>query len=140
MRGVLGSVLLSLVVVAVGCSAPQAPDVPRDSLGRATVVVTESDDHRTVGVQTGAEVILQLRSAPPAEWIWHLVDPLDASVARLATTGYRPPVGGGPDDPGLAVFTFRAVGPGSVTVHMVYGPVGDPSTVANEFTFVLSVT
>jgi hypothetical protein len=60
-------------------------------------------------------------------------------VLKLASTGFRPPLGGG-GEPGRAVLTFEAVGPGSVTVRLTYGPLDDLEEVAREFSFVVSVT
>jgi predicted secreted protein len=136
----VGSFVLALaLVVLAGCSTGGSKlDLPRDSLGRAGIVLDERDDNRSVGLGVGGTVAVQLPSEAPGGSAWGLQEPLDESVLELASTGFRPPLSGG--ELGLAVLTFRAAGPGSVTVHLAYGEPGDSQSVAQEFTFVVSVT
>ncbi len=82
---------------------------------------------------------VQLPSDAPGGYVWRVGESLDESVLKLASTGYRPPLGGG-GELGRAVLTFEAVGPGSVTVRLSYGPPDDPLDVTREFSFVVSVT
>jgi predicted secreted protein len=127
------------LAVLVACSTGARSDVPRDSLGRAAVVLDQDDENRPVGLRPGGSVVVQLPSDAPGGYMWRVADPLDPSVLKLASTGYRLPLGGG-EQPGRAVLTFEAVGPGSVTVHLSYGPQEDPDDVVREFSFVVSVT
>jgi chagasin family peptidase inhibitor I42 len=134
-----GAVLLLVVQVAlVGCSTGSRLDVPRDSLGRRAIVLDLADDSRSVGVSVGGSVAVQLPSEGPGGGsAWRVVGTLDESVLKLASSGYRPPTVAGQ---GLAVLTFQAVGPGSVTVRLSYGPPDDPESANREFMFVVSVT
>jgi predicted secreted protein len=121
------------------CSTGSGTDVPRDDLGRAGILLDQDDQNRSVGLRPGGTVVVQLPSNAPGGYTWRLADALDQSVLRLASTGYRPPLSG-VDQLGRAVLTFEAVGPGSVTVHLTYGPPDDLEDVAREFSFVVSVT
>ena len=114
-------------------------DLPRDTLGRAAIVLDQDDENRSVGLSPGGTVAVQLPSDPPGGSSWRVGQSLDESVLKLAPTGFRPPLGGGGEF-GRAVLTFQAVGPGSVTVHLNYGPPDDPTDVTREFSFVVSVT
>jgi predicted secreted protein len=135
----VGRIAPALALAAlVACSTGSNLDLPRDSLGRAAIVLGQDDENRSVGVSPGASVALQLPSDPPGGNAWRVDSALDESVLKLASTGYRPPLGAGAT--GLAVFTFQAVGPGSVTIHLSYGPVGGSAGVTQEFSFVVSVT
>jgi predicted secreted protein len=129
-------VLTFLVACSTGGSKL---DLPRDSLGRAAIVLDQSDDNRSVGVALGGTVAVQLPSEPPGGYAWRVQEPLDESVVKLASVGYRSATTGG-GGLGRAVLTFQAVGPGSVTVRLGYGPPDDPQGVTEEFTFVVSVT
>jgi predicted secreted protein len=131
---------LALALIALaGCSTSGSKlDLPRDSLGRAGIVLDESDDNRSVGLNVGGTVAVQLTSEAPDGSEWRVQEPLDESVLRLASRGYRPPVDGA--GLGLAVLTFQAVGPGSVTVALGYGPPDDPQGMTQGFMFVVSVT
>lgn len=126
---------MALVLLAA-CSTGTNLDLPRDSLGRATIVLDRNDENRSIGLSPGASVAVQLPSDPPGGNAWR-VETLDQTVLTLASSGYRPASGTGA---GLAVFTFRAVGPGSVTVHLSYGSPSDPASSTQEFSFVASVT
>jgi predicted secreted protein len=127
------------LVALVACSTDGTDlELPRDSLGRAAVVLDLADDSRSVGVGVGGSVAVQLPSEGPGGGsAWRVDGTLDESVLKLASTGYRPPTAAGQ---GLAVLTFQAVGPGSVTVRLTYGSPDDPESVTREFTFVVSVT
>jgi predicted secreted protein len=131
-----GCIATVTLVLLSACSTGAKLDLPRDSLGRATIVLDRNDENRSIGLSPGASVALQLPSDPPGGDRWR-VEPLDQTVLTLASSGYRPASGTGS---GLAVFTFRAVGPGSVTVHLSYGPATDPASSTQEFSFVVSVT
>jgi predicted secreted protein len=126
--------------VLVACSTGSKLDLPRDSLGRAAIVLDQNDENRSVGLSRGATVAVQLPSDAPGGYVWRVGKPLDESVLKLASTGYRPPLSAGGGEPGRAVLTFEAVGPGSVTVRLSYGPPEDPQDVTQEFSFVVSVT
>jgi predicted secreted protein len=133
-----GSVMILGLVALVACSTGGAKlNLPRDSLGRAAIVLDQADDSRSVGVNVGGSVAVQLPSDAPGGSAWRVDGSLDESVLKLASTGYRPPTAAGQ---GQAVLTFQAVGPGSVTVRLSYGPPDDPESVTREFTFVVSVT
>ena len=136
----VGSLALALSLMGLaGCSTGGSKlDLPRDSLGRAGIVLDESDENRSVGLNVGGTVAVQLPSEAPDGSVWRVQEPLDESVLELASSGYRLPLSGA--GLGLAVLTFRAAGPGSVTVHLGYGPADNPQTMAQEFTFVVSVT
>jgi predicted secreted protein len=129
---------LALILLAACSTGGSKLDLPRDNLGRAAIVLDQNDENRSVGLSRGATVAVQLPSDAPGGFTWRVGEPLDESVLKLAATGYRPPLGGGAV--GRAVLTFQAVGPGSVTVQLRYGPPGDPTGVTQEFTFVVSVT
>ena len=129
------------LILLVGCSTGGSKlDLPRDSLGRAPIVLDQNDENRSVGLVRGATVAVQLPSDAPGGYVWRVGEPLDESVLKLASTGYRPPLSAGGGEPGRAVLTFEAVGPGSVTVRLSYGPPEDPQDVTQEFSFVVSVT
>jgi predicted secreted protein len=134
---VRGCVAAAALVLLVACSTGSNLDLPRDSLGRATIVLDRNDENRSIGLSPGASVAVQLPSDPPGGNTWR-VEPLDQTVLTLASSGYRPTTSG--KGQGLAVFTFRAVGPGSVTVHLSYGPASDQAGSTQEFSFVVSVT
>lgn len=137
MRVARFSVACALAVLVACSTGGSKLALPRDSLGRAAIVLDESDEDRSVGLSPGGAVAVQLRSDAPGGYVWRVGEPLDESVLKLASTGYRPPLGTA-GEPGQAVLTFQAVGPGSVTVHLIYGP---PSgDVTQEFSFVASVT
>lgn len=123
----------------VACSTGGTLDLPRDSLGRAAIVLDQDDENRSIGLTPGATVAVQLPADAPGGSAWQVVESLDESVLKLASTGYRPPLGGN-GGLGRAVLTFEAVGPGSVTVHLGYGPPGEPTGVTEQFSFVVSVT
>lgn len=129
--------MLGLVALVACSTGGSNVDLPRDSLGRAAIVLDQADDSRSVGVGVGGSVAVQLPSDAPGGSAWRVDGALDESVLKLASTGYRPPTVAGQ---GLAVLTFQAVGPGSVTVRLSYGPPDDPESVTREFTFVVSVT
>ncbi|HEY3210364.1 MAG TPA: protease inhibitor I42 family protein [Actinomycetota bacterium] len=135
-----GSSLALVLAALVACSSSGSKlDLPRDSLGRAAIVLDQDDENRSVGLTRGATVAVQLPSDAPGGYMWRVQDALDEAVLKLESTGYRPPLGGG-EELGRAVLTFEAVGPGSVTVHLSYGPPDDPQDVTREFSFVVSVT
>ena len=128
------------LVLLVACSTGGSKlDLPRDTLGRAAIVLDQNDENRSVGLNRGATLAVQLPSDAPGGYAWRVGEPLDASVLKLASTGYRPPLSAGGES-GRAVLTFEAVGPGSVTVRLSYGPPEDPQDVTREFSFVVSVT
>ncbi|HEV8421121.1 MAG TPA: protease inhibitor I42 family protein [Actinomycetota bacterium] len=133
------SLVLALGVSAACSTGGSKLDLPRDTLGRNAIVLDQDDENRSVGLSPGGTVAVQLPSDAPGGYMWRVADALDDSVLKLASTGYRPPLGGG-GEPGRAVLTFEAVGPGSVTVHLIYGPQEDPEDIAREFSFVVSVT
>jgi predicted secreted protein len=128
-----------VLVLLAACSTGSNLDLPRDSMGRTAIVLGEEDDNRSVGLSPGASVAVQLPSDPPDGDVWRVDSGLDESVLRLASIGYRPKLGAAIGQ-GLTVFTFQAVGPGSVTVSLSYGPQGDPASTTREFSFVVSVT
>jgi predicted secreted protein len=136
--GGAGLALALSLLVACSTGEPKL-DLPQDSLGRNAIVLDQDDENRSVGLTPGGTVAVQLPSDAPGGYIWRVADTLDESVLKLASTGYRPPLGGS-EVPGRAVLTFEAVGPGSVTVHLTYGPQEDPQDIAREFSFVVSVT
>lgn len=130
---------LALAVLAACSPGGSKLDAPRDSLGRAAIVLDQDDENRSVGLSPGGAVAVQLPSDAPGGYLWRVDESLDQSVLKLSSTGYRPPLGGGAEL-GRAVLTFEAVGAGSVTVHLTYGPPDDPQDVTREFSFVVSVT
>jgi predicted secreted protein len=130
---------LALIVLAACSTGGSKLNIPRDSLGRTVIVLDEGDDNRSVGLSPGGTVAVQLPSEAPGGQTWRLVESLDESVLKLASTGYRPTVGTG-GGLGRAVLTFQAVGPGSVTVRLSYGPPDNPQAVIQVFSFVVSVT
>lgn len=134
-----GLALVIGLVAAVACSTGGSPvELPRDDLGRAAIVLDQADDSRSVGMTVGATVAVRLPSdAPGGGSGWRVDGELDERVLRLVSSAYRP---GTTAAGGQAVLTFQAVGPGSVTVHLTYGPRDNPEGAAREFTFVVSVT
>lgn len=135
---VLSLVAPAALLALVACSTGARLDVPRDSLGRRSIVLDLSDDSRSVGVSVGGSVAVQLPSdAPGGGSGWQVVGTLDESVLRLVSNTYRPATVAGQ---GQTVLTFRAVGPGSVTVRLSYGPPDDAEMATRDFTFVVSVT
>ncbi len=132
----LALALAGLVACSTGGSKL---DLPHDTLGRAAIVLDQDDENRSVGLTPGGTVAVQLPSDAPGGYMWRVGESLDESVLKLASTGYRPPLGGG-GELGRAVLTFEAVGPGSVTVHLSYGPPEDQQDGTHEFSFVVSVT
>ena len=144
--GILGRVRIGgfgaglALILLVACSTGGSKlNLPRDSLGRAAIVLDQNDENRSVGLTRGATVAVQLPSDAPGGYAWRVGETLDESVLKLASTGYRPPLSAG-GEPGRAVLTFEAVGPGSVTVQLSYGPPEDPQDITQEFSFVVSVT
>jgi predicted secreted protein len=133
------SLALALAGLAACSTGGSKLDLPRDTLGRAAIVLDQDDENRSVALSRGAKVAVQLPSDPPGGYMWRVEGFFDESVLKLESTGYRPPLGGAGEF-GRAVLTFEAVGPGSVTVHLSYGPHDDPTDVTREFSFVVSVT
>ncbi len=131
--------VLALAGLAACSTGGSKLDLPHDTLGRAAIVLDQDDENRSVGLTPGGTVAVQLPSDAPGGYMWRVGESLDESVLKLASTGYRPPLGGG-GELGRAVLTFEAVGPGSVTVHLSYGPPEDQQDGTHEFSFVVSVT
>jgi len=127
------------LVALVACSpGGSEPDFPRDTLGRAAIVLDQTDESRSVGLGVGGSVAIQLPSEGPGGGsAWRVDGTLDESVLTLVSNAHRPATVAGQSQ---AVLTFRAVGPGSVTVRLIYGSPDDPEGVTRTFTFVVSVT
>lgn len=125
------------LVLLVACGAPSAPSTPRDSLGRAEIVLDESDDLRPVGLVTGGTVMVRLPSDRGGGLAWRIGEPtFDPNVVRLLGVTFVPGSGG----TGIEEWRFQAAGEGSATVHLDYGPADDPTTVLKQFSFIVSVT
>jgi predicted secreted protein len=137
--GRFGSSVFVIVVAAAlaACSVSSTPTVPRDSLGRAELLITEEDFDRTVGIQLGQSVTLNLAADPGQGLEWTIAPLLDADVVAIDGPQFHP-VNGTPG-PGVDVWRFRGVGPGSVTVSLTYAPTSNPSDVRKSFRFVVSV-
>jgi predicted secreted protein len=123
----------------VACSVPQNEAAPRDELGRKQVVLDEGDFNRTIAVAVGGAVTVNLRADPGSGLGWTFASIPDASVVQVDPPQFHF-ASSRTSGPGIEVWRFRAVGPGSVSIDMVYAPTSNPADVRDEFRFILSVT
>ena len=127
---VAASVLL--FACEVGGEGPRV----RDSAGRAALVLEPADSNRPVGLAVGGLVSVRLPSGGESGPRWRLATPPRASVLEVEGMEYRPPADGTPR--GIELWTFRAVGAGTVSVEMVLG--GEAGPPLEEFVLIVSVT
>jgi predicted secreted protein len=123
----------------VACSVPQNETAPRDELGRKQVVLDENDFNRTIAVAVGGAVTVNLDADPGSGLGWTLSSTPDASVVQVDPPQFHF-LATRPSGPGVEVWRFRAVGPGSVSIDMVYTPSANQADVRREFRFILSAT
>jgi predicted secreted protein len=123
----------------VACSVPQDEAAPRDELGRKQVVLDESDFNRTIAVAVGGAVTVNLDADPGSGLGWTLRSTPDASVVQVDPPQFHF-LATRPSGPGVEVWRFRAVGPGSVSIDMAYTPSSNQADVRKEFKFILSAT
>jgi predicted secreted protein len=125
-------------VAASSCSVSDRGPAPRDELGRTEIVLDERDANRTVAVRLGASITLNLPADPGSGLAWTIDPALDPSIVQVDPPQFHP-TGARPNGPGVEVWRFRAVGPGSVIVRMSYDSPSALSSGAREFRFILSV-
>jgi predicted secreted protein len=138
-HGVWPLVAAIVGLVFVACSVPQDEAAPRDDLGRKQVVLDESDFNRTIAVAVGGAVTVNLDADPGSGLGWMLWSTPDASVVEVDPPQFHF-LATRPSGPGIEVWRFRAVGPGSVSIDMVYTPSANQADVRREFRFILSAT
>jgi predicted secreted protein len=133
--------VVAFVVAGVAVSACSVSDrgpAPRDEFGRTEIVLDEGDANRTVAVRLGGSITLNLPADPGSGKRWVIVPELDPSIIQVDPPQFHP-TGARSNGPGVDVWRFRAVGPGSVIVRMTYDSPSAPSSGAREFRFILSV-
>jgi inhibitor of cysteine peptidase len=83
----------------------------------ADLLVTKADDARSISVDLGDQIILQLAENPTTGYRWELDGPVDPTLSTLSSE-FNPDPGGGVGSGGTHVFTFRADQPGATAIRL----------------------
>jgi inhibitor of cysteine peptidase len=104
-------------VVIIACVALGVFPLFFASCGAQTgkVMLTATDNGKTVPVHTGDQVTIQLAENPSTGYLW-AIDKTDNAVLSLQDSDYTPTPGGALGSGGTRVFTFVAKKPG--TAHL----------------------
>ena len=81
----------------------------------SNITLTDADNGKTIQVQVGAEIMINLKENPTTGYRW-AVDQADDKVLPLQSSNYAITPGGGVGGGGIRTFTFIAKQPG--TVHL----------------------
>ncbi|MCK6555652.1 protease inhibitor I42 family protein [Candidatus Binatia bacterium] len=96
-----------VAAVAAGCAAGGTGEIAAGGTAKVTV-------------PAGREFVVSRDSSPSTGYKWRLAAPLDARVIELVRDEYQP----GPESrlgaPGVQLWTFKAVGPGTATLILEY--------------------
>jgi predicted secreted protein len=148
MKKTLSALLLVLVLSA--CSTTQPTPAPvalgpgsttPNSLPQKAVTITDRDRGAFVALSPRGTLTVSLEANTAAGYQWKLARPLDPSVLELVSSGGSelPPVAlppGGISKPQAQQWVFKAVGPGTAKVRLIYSRPDQPldSSVSYDFT------
>lgn len=101
-------------MAAVLCSCSSVPDSKHCDL-------TDQDSGRTLHLDRGDTVTVQLISNPTTGFQWQFAaPPVDGKVMTLREDKFIPPQGQLCGAPGKRRLSFQAEGPGRTGVHLIY--------------------
>jgi predicted secreted protein len=81
---------------------------------------TAAVDGQVIMARVGTEFAVSLESTPGTGYSWALSQAPDASIANMLDMQMVPPLRPLPGAPGLACFTFEAIGVGSTGMEFAY--------------------
>jgi predicted secreted protein len=120
---------LFLAVVFTGCAVSRTK-VPAVALGpsslpQKSVTITGRERGAFVALKPNGSVTVALESNASAGYHWRLAQPLDSAVLKLVSgpADQLPPIALPPDGvtkPTPEQWVFKAVGPGTAKVRMIY--------------------
>jgi inhibitor of cysteine peptidase len=122
--GVLLALMIPVLAALSAACTVRGPGVGPASSG--TVRVDDSHDGQKVDVPQGGSLVVSLESNPSTGYHWEVTDISDRQVLGEVGREFRP--GKAPPDmvgvPGLDLWTFKALGRGTVRLLMSYIPPG----------------
>jgi inhibitor of cysteine peptidase len=105
--------------------------------GHESLRLTPHDDGRSLELEPGAAIDVQLASNPSTGYAWRASGPPDARVLRLVSSRFLPAVEDG--EPvvgrgGTEVWRFEAVAAGTTSLRLVYARSWEPERPRDVFT------
>ena len=144
MKTTLSFLLLALLLAGCATNRPKAPPValgPHSTPEKA-VTIKSRERGTFVALKSNGTVTVDLESNTSAGYRWKLARPLDPSVlALVSSTGSLPPIALAPDNltrPQPEQWVFKAVGPGTTKVHLIYSRPDQPLNEAVTYDFTVS--
>ncbi|MGD0539619.1 MAG: protease inhibitor I42 family protein [Verrucomicrobiota bacterium] len=130
----LGSFLLAVIFAAglARCVAQGSP--PPGGL-----ILTETDNGKTVTAVVGEPIAINLRGNPSTGYAWSQTSTNGDSVVANGTATYTSDPGGGAGVGGTYLFPFSGVKPGQTTLAFAYSQPWNPASPAQTFLVTINV-
>jgi predicted secreted protein len=138
------------VVVLSGCATASGPKAPPVALGpystpQKNVTITSRDRGTYVALQPKGTLTVALNSNSSGGYRWKIISPVDPAVLKVippaAADNALPPIALAPASLTKAEaeqWTFKAVGPGTARVRMIYSRPNQPLNEAATFDFTVN--
>lgn len=145
MKSLLSFLVLALLSAGCANSRPKAPAIalgPHSTPEKA-VTITSRERGTFVALKPKGVVTVELESNRSAGYHWKLAQPLDAGVLELVspTPNPLPPIALPPENvtrPQAEKWVFKAVGPGTTKVRLIYSRLDQPLKDAVFYNFTVN--